>query len=275
MTIKELLYISTIKLNDKVFIDRKRFISEVLLSSIIKKPRIYLHSNDTKQVNKTAIDSMLDSITLLNKGYPLEYITKEVSFYSNTFYIDEGALIPRPETEILVTKAFEIIQTYNLTHIYEIGIGSGVISIILALLNKNLKITATDISIDALKIAIKNINIHSKKDKTLKNRINLINTNLLDKINFNKNTLIVSNPPYINNDYKINENLKYEPKEALFGGEIGDEVLKQIIAMDAKFLCCEVGYNQIYLKHYLNKYNNVKFYCDYSGLTRGFTADKL
>lgn len=274
MKIKEILEISKAALND-TFVHRKSFICETLLSNIIKKPRIYLHCNDNKILESNILDSMINVINLINNNYPIEYITNKVSFYSNTFYIAEGALIPRPETEILIDKVSNIINKYNLEYIYEIGVGSGVISITLALLHKNLKIIATDISNKALNIAHKNIYIQSKKDPTLPARIKLIYTNLLDSININKNNLIVSNPPYIKNNFNVDRNLNYEPKEALFGGEVGDEILKQIIDIDNKFICCEIGYNQQYLQQYLQQYDNVEFYKDYSGFTRGFIAIKI
>lgn len=272
MTIKEILEISKSRIESS---SRKALECEILLSHILQKPRIYLHTNYNSKINHSILDSMLEKISLLNESYPIEYITNKVSFYSQEFFIKEGALIPRSESELLVDRASFLIEKYNLREIYEIGIGSGVLSIILALKHRDLKIIATDLSMDALNIAKKNIEIKSKQDSTLQNRINLIHTNLLDGINWNPLNLIISNPPYIKNNYKINKNLSYEPKEALFGGERGDEILRKIINLDSKYLCCEIGFNQAYIRKYLHKYEKVEFYKDYSNLTRGFLAIKL
>ena len=218
---------------------------------------------------------LFEAISRLNDGYPLEYITKKVSFYSQDFFIDCGALIPRPETELLVDKALQLIKAHDIKKIYEIGTGSGVISIMLCLLNPHIQIIATDISRPALKIAQKNITLKSAMDSTLNSRILLVESDLLKSVDFNpKDSLIISNPPYIAEDYAIPRNLAYEPQNALFGGKNGDEILKAIITLNADFLCCETGYNQGYLADFLTHYKSVEFYKDYAGFTRGFVATK-
>lgn len=276
MTIKDVLNIGVKKrLECENPTNRGNLECEILLCNILNKDRIFLHTNSNLALQDSIIETFFSQIERLKNNYPLEYITKKVSFYSMEFFIDEGALIPRPETEILIDKVLDLIKKHNITQIYEIGIGSGIISIILALHCKNLKITATDISKQSLKIARKNLKLKSKLDFTLEKRIKLVQTNLLDNIAFDKNALIVSNPPYINNSYKIPLNLAFEPQIALFGGEIGDEIIRQIIDLDSTFLCCEISYNQGYLKKYLSYYKFVEFYKDYSNLTRGFVASKV
>ena len=219
--------------------------------------------------------ALLKSISLLNNGFPLEYITKKASFYGMDFFIDCGALIPRPETELLVDKATQLIATHNISQIYEIGVGSGIIAISLCLLNPRIHITATDISPTALKIAQKNIALKSAVDFTLKSRIRLICTDLLKGTNFApKDSLIISNPPYIAEDYALPRNVAFEPKIALFGGKKGDEILQKIIALNADFLCCEIAHNQSYLAEALGAYKSVEFYKDYAGFTRGFVAKR-
>lgn len=216
---------------------------------------------------------LLQSISLLNNGYPLEYITKKASFYGMDFFIDEDALIPRPETEILVDKATQLITQHNIQQIYEIGTGSGIITITLCLQNPHIKITATDISPTAMQIAQKNIALKSALDSTLKSRIRLIHADLLQGADFApKDSLIISNPPYIAEDYALPKNVAHEPKIALFGGKNGDEILRKIIALNADFLCCEIGHNQGYLADFLGAYESVEFYKDYAGFTRGFVA---
>lgn len=230
--------------------------------------------NDKNLSPESALYSkLLESISRLNNGYPLEYITKKVSFYGMDFFIDEGALIPRPETEILVDKATQLIATHNIQKIYEIGTGSGIIAIMLCLQNPHIQITATDISPTALKIARKNIALKSALDSTLKSRIRLIRADLLQDADFTpKDSLIISNPPYIAEDYALPKNVAYEPKIALFGGKNGDEILRKIIALNAEYLCCEIGHNQGYLAEFLGAYKSVEFYKDYAGFTRGFVA---
>lgn len=267
MTIKELLKHSKNKLSSN---DRKTLECEILLSYLLQKPRIFLHSNDNFIVPNEIIDAMNNMVDLLNTSYPIEYITNKVSFYSKEFFIKEGVLIPRPETELLIDKACEIIKKFEIKKIYEIGVGSGVISIMLALKNKDINIIATDISPIALEVTMQNIKLN--KDPTLESRISLVQTKFLEGVAYDENSLIVSNPPYIKNTYKIDRKLTFEPKEALFGGVNGSEIIEQIITLNPKYLCCEVGYDQEYLVTSLRKYDNVEFYRDYSGFIRGFIA---
>ncbi len=240
-------------------------------------PRIESRNDkDSLPQDESALQSkLLESISRLNDGYPLEYITKKASFYGMDFFIDKGALIPRPETELLVDKATQLIARHKIQKIYEIGVGSGIIAITLCLLNPRIQITATDISPTALTIAQKNIALKSALDSTLKSRIRLIHADLLQGTDFTpKDSLIISNPPYIAEDYALPKNVAFEPKIALFGGKKGDEILQKIIALNADFLCCEIGHNQGYLADFLGAYKSVEFYRDYAGFTRGFVANR-
>ena len=295
--------------------DRANLVCETLPAHFLGKNRVFLHSHNHKKIQDILCESAQDSVSViarritpkqskeressanlifdspdspqmleskifeaisrLNDGYPLEYITKKVSFYSQDFFIDCGALIPRPETELLVDKALHLIKTHDIQKIYEIGTGSGIIAIMLCLLNPRIHIIATDISRPALKIARQNILLKSALDSTLNSRILLVESDLLKSVDFSlKDSLIISNPPYIAEDYAIPRNLAYEPQNALFGGKNGDEILREIIALNADFLCCEIGHNQGHLADFLTHYKSVEFYKDYAGFTRGFVAVK-
>lgn len=215
-------------------------------------------------------------INRLNQDEPIEYITNKVSFYSRDFYIAQGALIPRPETEILIDQTSQIISKYKSVNIAEIGVGSGIISIILNLLHTNInKSVASDISADAINIAQTNINNYN-----LSKQIKLIQTNLLDDITDDFD-VIVSNPPYIANNTNLENNLSFEPSDALFGGDNGAELLFKIIDLyhhsKAKYLICEMGYDQkTSISKYISKYPNlkIKFYKDLSDFDRGFVIEK-
>ncbi len=243
----------------------------LLASSVLDKDISYLILNENSEFVKE--DEFFLLVKRRAEGEPLEYIFKKVSFYSNEFFIGKGALIPRPETELLIDEVIKN-QDYigkKSINIAEIGIGSGVISIMLALKLKDVKIVATDISKDALRIAKKNIDKFNLQDK-----IELHYGSYLDGID-KELDIIVSNPPYVADDFKIEKPLKYEPKEAIFGGKKGDEVLAEIIPLfkksKAKLLCCEIGYDQKEsISKILKDYNfdNFYFYKDLCGLDRGF-----
>jgi len=240
--------------------------ASILLRHLLDYDRVQLLLNEQQTLqNYEKYQSLIQR--RLNHE-PIEYITEKVSFYSREFFITSGALIPRPETELLVDRAVEI----KPQNVAEIGTGSGIISIMLALLIDDIKITATDISKEALTIAKINANKFGVSDK-----ITFVHTNYLDNI-YDAFDMIISNPPYIANDFELEKNLSLEPQNALFGGEIGDEMLKDIINLwkktDATYLLCEMGYDQKRsMEHCLAGFD-VTFYKDLAGLDRGFVTKK-
>ena len=209
---------------------------------------------------------------------PLEYITGEAGFYGLTFNVKKGVLIPRPETEILVERSLEVLSNLPSRKgpplVAEIGTGSGIISICLAL-NSSAKIIASDISDDALNLARENAAKFGVED-----RIEFIKCAYLDQI-YGQFDLLVSNPPYIAQDYKLDKFVLNEPHEALFGGAAGDEILKNIILVaknrGVKYLACEMGYDQkASLESVLELSGfEAEFYRDLAGFDRGFVARNI
>jgi len=245
--------------------------AKILLSHILDVEQIWFITHSEYEVTNEQYNQY-NRLVERRVGYePIEYITNRVSFYSHTFFIKEGALIPRPETEILVDLASKYIKPKM--KIAEVGVGSGALSITLCRLHSDITVIATDISEDALSIAKKNIS-----DNLLEKRITLVNTDLLGGVGENFD-IIISNPPYIANDCKLEVNLDYEPNLALYGGDVGDELLLRLIneAMirKVKFLLCEMGYDQREsIQKHCNKYAlNVVFYKDLSKLDRGFVIE--
>ncbi len=250
--------------------NRPRFEAELLLAHFLKKDRTYLHAFDNREIEN--IDGFKKLVERRANYEPFEYIVGSVSFYDIELEVEQGVLIPRPETEILIDLVSNIIEKENITSIAEIGIGSGAISIVLARKFPNLKIVATDISKIAIGVAKKNIEYFK-----LENRVEVIESNLIDEVK-EPIELVVSNPPYIANNFKLEPNVaNYEPKEALFGGEVGDELLKKIVLSvkkrGIKYLACEMGYDQ---KEQMEKFfkeigiKRYKFYKDLAEIDRGF-----
>jgi release factor glutamine methyltransferase len=269
-SIKEALNIASNQLRNITTDPQKE--AMILLSFFLNKDQVYLflHENDKLKYEKEYFRLIQRRV----QYEPIEYITNKVSFYSEEFFIDKGALIPRPESELLVDEVLKIAKTFRKgLCIVEIGTGSGILSIILAKKLKEVKLIATDISKDAINIANKNINKFTLADK-----IKVIHAAYLDGVE-EKIDIIISNPPYVANDFEVEKPLKYEPKEAIFGGNIGDEILRNIIKIAKKrkvrFLACEMGYNQ---KENISKilkefgFKEFHFYKDWAGFDRGFVA---
>lgn len=270
MTIKETVKKYSNELKFVTHIPAKEV--EILMMFLLDKNTIWLHLNYEKEFEKEK-----ELATLVKKratNYPLEYIIEKASFYGEMFIVKPGVLIPRPETEILVENAVEILKDKKEEiKVLEIGTGSGIISVMLALLIPNIKIIAVDINEKALELAKQNAIKHG-----VENRIDFRLSNLYENVNENDIFLCISNPPYIANDYKLPPNVKYEPSNALFGGVIGDELLKDIIKQTNEkkipYLLCEMGYDQkTPLENYFKEFNVefYSFYKDYESFDRGFT----
>ena len=239
---------------------------EYILEKILNKDKIFLHLNPEYEFDE---NQFLKIIELRKKEYPLEYIFNEAYFYGDTFYIKEGVLVPRDDTEPLIDIVLKEIKDFKNPTIAEIGMGSGIISITLAKRIKA-KFIATDINPLALEVTSKNIKNHNVD-------INLYLTNLLDDVNENID-IIISNPPYVEEEW-VYEALKYEPKEALFAKDNGTYLLKEIvkegIKREVKMIICEMGHNQKKLMTKFFDENGIKnfyFYKDLSGNDRGFVV---
>ena len=270
MTIKDTIRKYTNELKLVTHIPAKEV--EILMLHLLEKNTIWLHLNYNVEFEKEKELAVLVKKRATN--YPLEYIINKASFYGEMFIVKEGVLIPRPETEFLLENALEILKDKKETQtILEIGTGSGIISVMLALLVPNIKIIAVDINEKALALAKENAIKHNVQDK-----IEFRLSNLYENVNEDDIFLCISNPPYIANDYKLPTNVKYEPSNALFGGNIGDELLKDIIKDTSErkipYLLCEMGYDQKNpLENYFKEFNvdSYSFYKDYESFDRGFT----
>jgi len=267
--VKDILRDITAKLNP--IIPRASREAQLILMHALHVDELWLLTNQSLHVEDTS--KIFNMLARRANIEPLEYITNTVSFYSEDFYIDEGALIPRPETELLIDEVIKRVDNKETDMTFvEVGVGSGIISIMLALHFSNAKFIAVDISQKALHVAKKNIVKFG-----LENRVELRLGSLLEPIDEHIDYL-VSNPPYIANDEKLESNLSYEPQNALFGGEIGDEIVKalldEVLKREINFFSCEFGYDQkgkisTYLKN--KQFTSLDFYKDLSGFNRGFT----
>ena len=245
--------------------------AQLLLMYHLGVDELWLLTHQEDEVKES--ERLLEWVGRRAKNEPLEYITQRVSFYSEEFFIAKGALIPRPETELLVDEVLKNSEDKNapLT-VVEVGVGSGIISIMLAKFLPNARFIAVDISKDALVIAQKNIDKFG-----LSHRIELREGSLLEPVTEHIDYL-VSNPPYIANAAPLESNLSYEPQNALFGGEEGDEIIKELLdellKREINFFSCEMSYDQKdKIRNYLKKTSikSLSFYEDYSGFDRGFT----
>ncbi|MDX2347102.1 MAG: peptide chain release factor N(5)-glutamine methyltransferase [Legionella sp.] len=235
--------------------DTARLDAELLLMHILQKPRafLYAHADDALTPKQTAQLELVLSKRL--QGVPMAYLLGEREFWSLLFYVTPDTLIPRPETELLVELALNLLSTKKSCSVLELGTGTGAISVALASEKPDWTFLALDVSQKALDIAEKNINRHQIKN------INLIQSNWFEAIT-NMPTchgsseasfdLIISNPPYLAQDdtHQHQGDLRFEPKSALLSGQDGLDDLNVIIQNSMRhlepggILLLEHGYEQ-------------------------------
>ena len=251
---------------------------ELILCYLLQKDRIYLHLNKKVEVSQDIEDKFYILAAKRNEGYPLQYITNSQEFMGLDFYLQEGVLIPRPDTETLVETVINMVkEKYNnqKIKILDLGTGSGAIAISLAYYLKNSFVTALDIS----DIAVETTNINIKKYNL--NNINVMKADIFDYTTNEKFHIVVSNPPYIERD-SIDALQKevsvYEPKLALDGGLDGLEYYRRIVRVFAELhekngaLGVEIGCGQKKLVEeiFMNSklFKELKTYKDLSGKDR-------
>ncbi len=214
MTIKKLKE----KLNESAVVDSADI--DWILCEVLKLRRSELYlSRDVSVVEQKKIYQLFNE---RKTGKPLAYILGYTEFYGRRFDVCEGCLIPRCETEELVECVLKNIQ---LGDGLEIGVGSGAISVSLALENQKIKMTAVDISEDALTIAKANAEHNNASVEFLK-------SNLFESLDGRKFDFIVSNPPYIKSKEieSLDKEVKdFEPRIALDGGVDGLDFYREII----------------------------------------------
>lgn len=218
---------------------------KILLSHILNVDKGYLVIKSDENIDKIRVENFFEYVNRLSKNEPIQYITNSQEFFGLNFYVDKNVLIPQPDTEILVEEVIQIAKTKEKPlKILDLCTGSGAIAISLSKNLKNVEITASDISEDALEVAKKN---------SIKNEceIRFVKSNLFENIN-DKFDIIVSNPPYIKTDVinTLSEEVKNEPLLALDGKEDGLYFYKNITEKAKEFLnedgvlAFEIGYDQ-------------------------------
>lgn len=164
-------------------------------------------------------------------GEPIQYIIGSEEFYSRRFEVNEHVLIPRPETEELVYGTLKRLEKLfpdgNPVELVDVGTGSGAISVTLKLEKPSLKVTAIDLSDDALRVARKNAD-------TLGAEIEFFHGDLLQPLILQgkKVDAVISNPPYIpiaDQEWMSDIVTEHEPHMALFAGEDGLDLYRRLM----------------------------------------------
>lgn len=250
--------------------------SLIALTYILGKSKSYILMNQNLELNSEQNQRLNDIINKRKVSYPLQYAIGQWEFYDLRLKVDERALIPRFETEIIVD--YLIKSPMKKEKILDIGTGTGAIALALAKNIENSFVIGSDIEDRALSLAREN------KVFTGTKNVDFIKSDLFKDIS-GAYDLIISNPPYIDKkDYEsLEKELYFEPKSALYGGEDGLDFYREIIKNAGAYLCeeghlvFEIGYNQ---KDILNKllvnqgFVNIENIKDFNDFDRFIIAQK-
>lgn len=226
----------------------------LIICKLLDVDKSYIYTYGEKEIADDVSLKFLELMEKRHSGYPIQYILGEREFMGLDFYLEEGVLVPRPDTEILVEYIIDYIKKHHKEdniNVLDIGIGSGAISLSIASYLKNTKVFGIDISDTAIKVA--NIN----KEKFKLSNVNFYKGDLfkaLEGLNMEyKFDIIVSNPPYIKSEEITSLDIQvkdHEPMLALDGGLDGLDFYRRITEgsleylKDNSLLIYEIGYEQ-------------------------------
>jgi len=221
--------------------------AELVLTHVLNCDRLSLYLNQGRDLSKDKAALISAILGRRAKGEPVQYILGQTEFMGLEFKVDRRVLIPRPETEILVEVALKIVKAAGIASpkILDLGTGSGCIAVSLA---KNIpqgRVSASDISLQALELARENADLHQVS-------IAFIQSNLFTSLGKEGFDLIVSNPPYVAT-FELStlaREIAFEPALALEGGQDGLDFYRRISNQAAGylqaggFLILEIGLGQ-------------------------------
>jgi release factor glutamine methyltransferase len=207
-----------------------RLNAETLLMFALSCDRAYLFAHPERELTPQEKINYQEAVAQRARGIPTQYITGHQEFWGMDLIVSPAVLIPRPETEHVVEAALDLVRNRGRASspsIIDVGTGSGCIALALAKELPQAEIHATDISAAALEIARANAARHG-----FDSRIRFHQTNLLHGFESGIFDLVVSNPPYVGEseaDQVQLEVRKYEPRNAVFAGPTGLEVIERLI----------------------------------------------
>lgn len=254
LTVLEFLNASRQSLEEKS-IDESRLVAELMLCEVLGCDRMKLYLDFEKPLSVPELKRLRQMLEMRLSDMPLQYITGKANFFGYEFKCDKRALIPRPETELLVEITLKDVLKSGRTfaEIFEIGSGTGCIAITLARefdkLELNYEINSIESSEDALSLALENAGLHGP----YKGKLRFHERDLFEIPALKRSVdYILANPPYVNaEDYRElpPEVRLYEPGSALTDNSDGLTYYRKIVSLVKEFdfkgkVICEIGFGQ-------------------------------
>lgn len=256
--------------------------AELLVGGVLGLRRHELYLRGDEQVKPEPALQVADALNRRSAGEPTQYILGHTEFYGLDFLCDARGLIPRPETEILVERALDVLKNSPRAHVLDLGTGSGCIAVVLATEFPEASITASDVSEDALNLARDNARIHR-----VDAQIQFVVSNLFESV-VGSFHLITANLPYVSRKEAptlMREVRDFEPESALYGGQEGLEILGRAIDRAplhlhaGGVLLLEIGFRQseavVDVLESRGAFSHIRQILDYQGHIRVIYASKL
>jgi release factor glutamine methyltransferase len=203
-----------------------RLDAEILLAHVCKCSRVDLIRDCDQVVTLENAQLFQRAIEQRADGVPVAYLTGHREFWSLDLEVSRDTLIPRPETELLVERALELLPVHDPSSVAELGTGSGAVALAIARERRKATVTATDRSNAALEVAQRNAARLGLRDVGFRagDWLAALDETLVD--------LIVSNPPYIaeGDPHLQQSDVRFEPRSALIGGRDGLDAIRRIVA---------------------------------------------
>ncbi|MBP0939215.1 peptide chain release factor N(5)-glutamine methyltransferase [Pseudomonas alliivorans] len=223
-----------------------RLDAELLLAAALGKPRSFLHTWPERIVSTEAALAFSGFLQRRRTGEPVAYILGQQGFWKLDLEVAPHTLIPRPETEMLVEAALELVPAFAPAEVLDMGTGTGAIGLALANDRQQWKITAVDRVPEAVELAERN-----RQRLQLDNAV-VMNSHWFSALEGRQFDLIISNPPYIaeTDPHLSAGDVRFEPSSALTAGPDGLDDLRTIIRQapdhlsPGGWLLLEHGYDQ-------------------------------
>ena len=228
MIISEWLKIATKSLKT-ANIPSARLDAELILANTLRKNRTYLHAHLDEEIDPRRFDIANARLDLRLDRVPIAYILGYKEFYGRRFTVSPSVLIPRPESEDLISLFLELTASEIAEKVLiDVGTGSGCLGITAKLERSNLSVILSDISKPALNIAEKNANalnadVHIQQQSLLNGQLKPVD-------------YIFANLPYVDKNWDVSPELQYEPEIALFAEDEGLKLILQLISQAPKCL---------------------------------------
>jgi len=273
MTVLEVLQAST-DFFKKRKVESARLNAEHLLAQVLGRKRIELYLEFDRTLTESELAPLRDLVRRRGEGEPLQHLLGTVEFCGHIFLCDKRAMVPRLETEELVQLVADRCssETADL-NIIDVGTGSGVIALSIALKLPQAHVRGVDVSSDAIELARENA-----VRLELAQRVQFSESDLLEPFN-ERFDVIVANLPYIAMQERpqLSREVMHDPEISLFGGEEGDEVVQKLIQQaparlaPGGLLALEIGMGQserLLEVLSVKKYKDMEAKNDYSGRPR-------